>query len=434
MKHKKTNTFKELQNFFILWFGQSISQFGSAMTSYALIISAYKQQGTVLSISWLSICTYLPYVLVSIFAGPWVDRLKKKTTMLACDTIAATCSLCTLILLTIGLLELGHLYVINTIIGFMNAFQSPASNVAVSLIVPQKHYSRANGMQSLSGSFVAVFAPILATTLLSFYSVQAVIIVDLISFAICFLTLLLFVKIEESSKSVTGNTTAFVSECKEGFQFLYQNKGIMHLMLFMAIINLLAAMAYNSVLPAMMLVRSGGGDMALGIVTACIGAGGIIGGILASITKPPKSKVKTIFNCCAISMLFGNVLLGIGQNVLVWGAAVLIGNIPLPFLNASESSLIRVKIPIELQGRLFSIRAALQFGTIPIGYLLGGILADKIFEPLMQGSQIAMRIFSPLVGTGRGSGMAVIFLLAGVLGIAVSLIYRNNSHIKKLDE
>lgn len=434
MKHKKTNTFKELQNFFILWFGQSISQFGSAMTSYALIISAYKQQGTVLSISWLSICTYLPYVLVSIFAGPWVDRLKKKTTMLACDTIAATCSLCTLILLTIGLLELGHLYVINTIIGFMNAFQSPASNVAVSLIVPQKHYSRANGMQSLSGSFVAVFAPILATTLLSFYSVQAVIIVDLISFAICFLTLLLFVKIEESSKSVTGNTTAFVSECKEGFQFLYQNKGIMHLMLFMAIINLLAAMAYNSVLPAMMLVRSGGGDMALGIVTACIGAGGIIGGILASITKPPKSKVKTIFNCCAISMLFGNVLLGIGQNVLVWGAAVLIGNIPLPFLNASESSLIRVKIPIELQGRLFSIRAALQFGTIPIGYLLGGILADKIFEPLMQGSQIAMRIFSPHVGTGRGSGMAVIFLLAGVLGIAVSLIYRNNSHIKKLDE
>lgn len=434
MKHKKTNTFKELQNFFILWFGQSISQFGSAMTSYALIIWAYKQQGTVLSISWLSICTYLPYVLVSIFAGPWVDRLKKKTTMLACDTIAATCSLCTLILLTIGLLELGHLYVINTIIGFMNAFQSPASNVAVSLIVPQKHYSRANGMQSLSGSFVAVFAPILATTLLSFYSVQAVIIVDLISFAICFLTLLLFVKIEESSKSVTGNTTAFVSECKEGFQFLYQNKGIMHLMLFMAIINLLAAMAYNSVLPAMMLVRSGGGDMALGIVTACIGAGGIIGGILASITKPPKSKVKTIFNCCAISMLFGNVLLGIGQNVLVWGAAVLIGNIPLPFLNASESSLIRVKIPIELQGRLFSIRAALQFGTIPIGYLLGGILADKIFEPLMQGSQIAMRIFSPLVGTGRGSGMAVIFLLAGVLGIAVSLIYRNNSHIKKLDE
>lgn len=157
-------------------------------------------------------------------------------------------------------------------------------------------------------------------------------------------------------------------------------------MLFMAIINLLAAMVYNSVLPAMMLARSGGGDMALGIVTACIGTSGIIGGILASITKPPKRKVKTIFNCCAISMLFGDVLLSIGQNVWVWGFAVLIGNIPLPFLNASESSLIRVKIPIELQGRLFSIKSALQFGTIPIGYLLGGILADKIFEPLMQGS------------------------------------------------
>lgn len=75
MKHIKLNTFKELQNFFILWFGQSISQFGSAMTSYALIIWAYKQQGTVLSISWLSICTYIPYVLVSIFAGPLVERV-----------------------------------------------------------------------------------------------------------------------------------------------------------------------------------------------------------------------------------------------------------------------------------------------------------------------------------------------------------------------
>lgn len=63
-----------------------------------------------------------------------------------------------------------------------------------------------------------------------------------------------------------------------------------------------------------------------------------------------------------------------------------------------------------------------------------GILVDKIFEPLMQSLQMAMRIFNPIVGAGKGSGMAVIFLLTGILGVVLSLIYKNNVYIKKSDD
>ena len=76
-----------------------------------------------------------------------------------------------------------------------------------------------------------------------------------------------------------------------------------------------------------------------------------------------------------------------------------------------------------MQGRIFALRSALQFGTMPLGYLAGGLLADRVFEPFMAGGSAGAKLLEHIVGGGPGSGMAVMFLLSGTAGVATSLLF-----------
>ena len=86
--------------FLRLWSTQTFSALGSSMTSFALVIWAYEQSGSALSTALLSICSYAPYVLLSIFAGALSDRWNKKATMLICDAAAALTTVGVLVLLS----------------------------------------------------------------------------------------------------------------------------------------------------------------------------------------------------------------------------------------------------------------------------------------------------------------------------------------------
>lgn len=108
---------KDLKPFFLLWSTQSLSQLGSAMTNFALTLWLYQQTGSALQTALLSICSYAPYVCMSIFAGALSDRWDKKRVMLACDTFAACCTVAVLLLLRAGLLAPWHLYALNALNG-----------------------------------------------------------------------------------------------------------------------------------------------------------------------------------------------------------------------------------------------------------------------------------------------------------------------------
>ena len=124
----------ELRMFLLLWGTQTFSGLGSVMTSYALLLWSYDQKGSALSTSLLMVCSYAPYVILSIFAGALSDRWNKKKTMLVCDSIAAAGTVAVLILLKTNQLHIWHLYLLNALNGFMNAVQQPASEVS-----PEQH-------------------------------------------------------------------------------------------------------------------------------------------------------------------------------------------------------------------------------------------------------------------------------------------------------
>lgn len=123
--YKVSILWKELRDFLLLWLTQSLSGLGSAMTSYALIVWSYQQEGSALSTALLSICSYAPYVVMSIFAGALSDRWNKKRTLLWCDSFAAATTVAVLLMLRLGTLRLEYLYLINALNGLMNTIQQP---------------------------------------------------------------------------------------------------------------------------------------------------------------------------------------------------------------------------------------------------------------------------------------------------------------------
>ncbi len=421
---------KEMRHFLLLWATQLVSGLGSAMTGYALVIWSYTQEGSALMTAALMVCSYAPYVLCSVFAGALSDRWDKKKTILVCDALAALSTLCVLILLKAGRLRIWHLYIVNAVSGLMNTVQQPASEVAVSAILPRKYYHKVGGLRYLSSSLNSILTPVLATAVLGLGGMELVIGVDLASFLAAFVVLLVFIPIPQVAAAEKPEGSVLRSAW-EGVLWLRKNLGIFHLMLFLAAINLVASM-YNAAFPAMMLSRKDAGEQVMGLVNAVIGATTLLGSLLASAGKIPKNRVKTIWVCLMLSMSTENFFLAFGDSPWLWCLGAFLGWISIPLMSANLDTIMRLSIPGEIQGRVYAARNSFQYFTIPLGYFLGGLLVDRVFEPVMamQSGGVLVRLF----GAGKGSGAAFLFAVLWVLGTGVCLLFRWDAHIWKLDQ
>lgn len=420
-----------LKTYIVFWLSQSVSQLGSAMTGFALILWAYTKNNSALTVSLLSFCNYVPYIIVSLFAGTFVDRHSKKKIMLVSDSIAAICSMVVLLLSLGNVLEIWHIYLVNGVIGFMNAFQSPAASVAIGRIVPKDKLANVSGMNSFSSSLITIFTPVLAAALFAFGGLKVILMIDMISFFAAFVVLLTAISIPEKER-MKKSRSSVLEGCREGFSFLHQNRGVFVIVLTMALLNFFSRLTYENILSPMILSRSGNNSIALGMVNAVMGIGGIIGGIVVSAGKLPKDNVKMIYVSAAISFMFGDFIMGMGRNVIMWSIAGLAASLPIPFINAGQNVILYHKVPDEMQGRVFSVRNAIQYSTIPVAIVLGGFMADYVFEPFMAKDTVITDVLRYFVGSGAGSGMAVMFLCTGILGSLFSYLSYRNKAIQRL--
>jgi MFS family permease len=428
MKYKEP--FFEMRTFLLLWITQAFSGLGSAMTSYALVIWSYARSGSALTTALLMVCSYAPYVVFSVFAGALSDRWDKKKTMLVCDAAAAATTVAIVLLLHYDMLQIWHLYFVNAINGLMNTVQQPASEVAVTRILPKKYYQKVGGMRYLSNAVNSILTPILATAVLGLAGIGAVITFDLVSFAAAFTVLLFGIQIPQGRQQVKEEK--LLKSVKQGISWLRKERGIFDLILFLASINLVASV-YQAALPAMLLSREGGSEKVLGMVNAVIGAATLLGSLLATLVRESKSRVRAICNCLLFSMSFENFMLALGRTPFLWCVGGFLGWILIPLMNTNLDAIMRLRIPEHMQGRIYAVRNSFQFFTIPVGYFLGGLLVDEIFEPVMA-VQGAGSILVRLFGAGKGSGAAFLFFVIAFAGIVVCLYFRRDKHIWELEK
>ncbi len=429
----KQNIFLQLRDFLILWSSQAVSTLGTAITNFALIIWVYEQKGTASSITLLSVFSFLPSILFCFIAGTIADRWDKKRIMLLSDLAAALGTISVLVLYLTSSLQIWHLYIINFLLSFMNAFQNPASYVATSLLVPKEHYVRVSGLQAFSGSVITILAPALGSALLAFGGLKTVLIIDLATFAIAFCVLLLFIKIPTIEQKAEAVKESFIRSCMVGINFLKEHAALLRIILFFAFINFIAIMGGYGMMPALILSKTGSDQMALGMVEAAVGIGTLVGSVLVTLMKPAKSRISVIFFSCGISFLLGDVGQSLTHTLPFWIVAAFTSNVPMAFLNANLTAVMRTNVPIEMQGRVFAARDTIQYSTIPIGLFLGGALADYVFEPFMANASPTQEALSVLFGAGSGSGIAIMFFIVGIVGCATSLMCLKNPLYRSLD-
>ena len=422
------------KNYMLLLIGQTVSQLGSSMTSFAIVIWAYSSTGQVMSSSLLAICSSVPYLIISLFGGAVADNMNKKKIMLICDTVAAIGSFVIFLCSYMNLLEIWILCVINIISGFMNAFQKPASQVAVTLLLDKNDYARAGGIQSALGALVGILNPILAAALLGIGGLQLVLGIDLVTFLFAFFTLFIFIKIPDR---VSENKKVCVKELrqsmKEGILFIKDQKSFLFLLVMYSVLEFMGAISFDSMYSPLLLARTGNNEAVVGIVSATAAAGGLLASLTMSIAKQPKKKLPIMF-AGSLMCLSGIMLFGMGRSLTWWCIVVFLGCFGAPVYQTYQTMILRERVPVSMQGRIFSLQGMITSSLSPLGCLLGAVLADYVFEPFMQNNGNLQEVLGKIVGYGKGAGMGLMFVMAGAIGIIITVFLSNSHNIKVLEK
>lgn len=412
-----------MRTFVIIWFGQLVSLVGTAMTRFALLIWAYEQTGSATTVALLGFFAFVPYVLMSPVAGVWVDRLDRRLVMLFSDLGAGVMTIGVYLLFVTGHLEIWHLFVAQALAGMFEAFQTPAYIAATTMLVDKSQYGRISGMRSIAESASQIIGPVAAGAVLAFVAIDGVMLIDIATFLIAMVTLLL-VKVPHPEQTAVSPDTPIASmwqDIRLGLTYILQRRGLVGLLLIYIGINFFASLTYFAVLPSLILARTGGNEQVLAIVEGALGLGGVVGGVALSLWGGPKRQIHGILAGAAVSFLLGDLLFAVGRDVVVWSLGAFLAAFFIPFIIGSNRAIWQSKVPPDIQGRVFSVQTMLQTATMPLGYLLAGPLADWVFEPAMAANGRLAPIFGGLVGTGAGAGMGLMFLGTAVLGMLMSL-------------
>jgi MFS family permease len=408
--------------FSIVWVGQIISLLGTSMTGFAVTIWAYEKTNAATSLALLGFFFVAPMLLASPFAGAIVDRSNRKLMMMVSDIASGITTIVILILFSTGHLQIWMLFITNAIQGVFQSFQWPAYSAAITTMIPKEQYGRANGMLSLADTASNIFAPILAGALLGFIGLGGILMIDIATFLIAILALLVvFIpqpKVSEEGRQAQGS---IFKEAGFGFGYILRRPSLLALQIVFMTGNFFIGIP-GAVQAAMVLANTSSNEKILAVVNSAGAIGGVVGGLVMSAWGGPKRRVHGVLFGWFVSSLLGVVLFGLGRVTTVWMAAAFFGMFFIPIINGSNQAIWQSKVPPDLQGKVFSIRRLIAWFISPLAMLIAGPLSDKILEPAMQDpSSYLATTTGWFMGVGPGRGIALLFVVGGCLAALVGL-------------
>ena len=422
-----------MTGFTIVWVGQLVSLLGTSMTNFALTIWAFEQTGRATDLALIGFFFMVPLLIVSPMAGAIVDRNDRKFMMMVSDLASGVVTIIVLILFATGLLEVWHLYITAAISGTFQTFQWPAYSAAISTMLPKEQYARANGMISLAESGSGIFAPVLAGALLSFFGLNAVFAIDIVTFIVA-IGALLVVNIPNPKRTEAGAESqgSIWKESAYGFRYILARPSLLGLQLLFFGTNFMNALGFTVFAP-MILARTGSNELIFGSVQSVTAVGGVAGGLLMSAWGGPKRLVHGVVFGWVITGIAQSVF-GMGQALPIWAVAGFFLAVTGPIINGSNQAIWQAKVAPDVQGRVFAIRRLIAWVSAPIAQLIAGPLADFVMEPAMQEGGALAGAFGWLVGTGSGAGMGLMMVVSGLFVTLVALGAFSNPVVRNAED
>lgn len=402
----------------IIWCGQIVSAIGSAMTRFALTIWVWQLTGEATSIALFSFFYQFPLVFVSLFAGVLVDRYNRKYLIILGDTIAILCTIIIALLYSTNNLLIWHLYSLIAISGCFGHIQNLAYEASIPLMVPKQHYTRASSMSSLVTHASTIIAPALAGIFYPIIGLVGIIVVDVASFAVA-VGMFIFLQLPQPPRIEITNSETIWQKLTLGFRYILSRPSLLAMTIAFSCFWFAYQLGETLYQP-MILARTNGNTQVLGVVMTAAGVGGVIGGLFLGILGGFKRRVDGML-VGFIGNGLSRIVFALGQIPLVWIGSQFCSSVNLPLLFSSSSAIWYAKVAPSVQGRVFASDHTIGMIIGTVASLAAGPLADKVFEPAMKPGGFLTSVFSPIFGTGAGSGMALLYLITSFFIVLVGL-------------
>ncbi len=416
-----------MKQFKIIWLGELVSGIGSGMTAFALSVYVYRLTGSVSAVSLVTLLAYLPTILLSPLGGVLADRYDRRLLMILGDLCSGMGLLYLLLAIQNG--EKGFAVILIAVIvnAVFVALLEPSYKATVTDLLTKEEYAKASGMVQMAGNAKYLISPALAGILLSFADIRLILLIDIGTF---FMTVAAVASVRKTIRKPAEKVciTGIAGELKKGISWIAKNEGVAALVVIMALLCFFVGFIQTLTAP---MILAAADAKTVGLMESLCAVGMLIGSIFIGIFGIKKRHADILF----ASALAGGILMslaGVNKNLNFVGIVLFLFFFSIPFLNTCADVLLRVSIPDALQGRVWGLVSLLtQAGTV-FAYAVCGVLADRIFEPMLAESGSLADSVGRLIGTGEGRGIGFLLILAGLGMVLAAMTAGRNGKLRAI--
>lgn len=417
-----------MKKFMTIWCGELISNIGSGMTAFALSVYVYQLTGSVTWVSIVTLLAYLPTILLNPIGGILADRFDRRLMMICGDLFSALGLIYILISIQAGHIGIFPIVIGVTISSVFVSLLEPSYRATVTDLLTEEEYAKASGLVQMASNARYLISPAIAGVILGFSDIRVILIIDILT---VFVTVLATATVRKNIKKVKSRQDKFnfLNEFKEGMQHIVKDKGVFDLVVLMAFMCFFIGCVQTLIIPMVLPI---GSVKTVGFMESVSAIGMVIGSVVIGIFGIKKHHSKILMLALVACGCF-MALIGTSTNIVFIVVSCILFFTALPFVNTCADVLVRVCIPNEVQGRVWGLISLLtQFGCV-IAYAISGILADHVFQPMMQKNGFFASSIGRVIGTGEGRGIGLMLIISGILMVVVALVLGSRKSIREIE-
>jgi len=410
---------------YVLWFGQTLSWTGSAMSFFAIGVWIFETTGRASALSTILFTVGIVGVVTGPFGGVLADRFPRKQLIISFDLVIA------FLMCVIGYFAINDKLTIAMLIPFALAFgifeiaHWTTWSAFLGDVVKKQHVTKISALFESAEAFSVLLGPIGGALIYSYFGLSGVILVDLITCFIGIVTISLF-KSEKQIKKTKLSFKNIYSDLHEAYVWLKNQKGLLALVSILSISNFFWGFT-TVLLPPIVLTFSDA--RGLGIIESTIGLAFLIGSIISlRYSEYLQGNIKLAIQCGllgGISLIFGSLRPSIFLLCIFGIISGVSGTVQYTISSGAWLAITNS----DIRGRALALRGTIAQMLRPIGVLIAGPLGDYLEFSFYPDN---IELLSPIIGTGPGRGYALLFLLVGILYICVWFINYQNKNLKSL--
>ncbi|MFF9378181.1 MFS transporter [Streptomyces griseoluteus] len=367
------------RDFRLLWIGETTSGLGNGITTVALpLVAVLALEADAREVGLLAAAVWLPWLIVGLPAGAWVDRSPRRPIMIVCNLVSAVMYASVPVAAWLDQLTLAHLYIAALACGTSAVFFNTASHAFVPAILGDQDLADGNAKLQVSEAGTRVLGRSVAGFVAQALGAATGLLMDALTFLVS-TACLLGISTPEDRPARQEKGASLIREIGVGLRFLADDPYLRPMVIYGATLNLLL-MGYQAV-QVIFLVRTVGVSAgAVGVLVMCASLGGTLGALIATRLcrrwGTGRTMMITQALACQFALLLPLTTAGAGLSLFCAGAFVL--GVGVAVGNVIVGTFRQNYCPPHLLGRVASASMATNQGTIAIGSALGGLLGSVI--------------------------------------------------------